>query len=78
MQEFFNFGTDGASSGEKKYYWDDINFGESDSRFSGTDINVNFTEGRGLQQIDLPVSFEFCPNSHKTLIRRCSHKESQE
>lgn len=55
---FFNFGADGASSGEKKYYWDDINFGKSDSRFSGTDINVNFTEGRGLQQIDLPVSFD--------------------
>jgi hypothetical protein len=28
---FFNFGTDGATAGEKTYYWDDMIFGEPDN-----------------------------------------------
>jgi hypothetical protein len=28
---FFNFGTDGATAGEKTYYWDDMMFGEPDN-----------------------------------------------
>jgi uncharacterized membrane protein (Fun14 family) len=39
---FFNFGTDGATAGEKTYYWDD----------------VQFVDGPSLLQIDLPVTFE--------------------
>jgi hypothetical protein len=55
---FFNFGADGATSGEKKYYWDDISFGESVSRFSDMDVNVDLYKGSALKQIDLPVSFD--------------------
>lgn len=41
---FFNFGTDGATAGEKTYYWDD----------------VKFTGGGGsnLAKVDLPITFE--------------------
>ena len=39
---FFNFGTDGATAGEKTYYWDD----------------VEFVLPPPLDQIDLPVTFE--------------------
>jgi uncharacterized surface protein with fasciclin (FAS1) repeats/ribosomal protein L28 len=39
---FFNFGTDGATAGEQTYYWDDM----------------EFIEGMGSTQIDLPVNFE--------------------
>ena len=39
---FFNFGTDGATAGEKTYYWDD----------------VQFVSLPPLDQIDLPVTFE--------------------
>ncbi|OUR88074.1 hypothetical protein A9Q81_24710 [Gammaproteobacteria bacterium 42_54_T18] len=53
---FFNFGVDGASSGEKKYYWDDVSFGKSSSRF--TVSGVNLPETNKLQQIDLPVNFD--------------------
>jgi len=53
---FFNFGKDGASSGQKTYYWDDINFGESSSRFNGpiSDSSVASI----LEQIDLPINFD--------------------
>lgn len=53
---FFNFGTDGASSGEKKYYWDDVSFGESTSRSSGAGLDLSV--GDTLQQIDLPINFD--------------------
>lgn len=53
---FFNFGVDGASSGEKKYYWDDISFGESTSRFSGTGLHLS--KGSAPQQIDFPINFD--------------------
>ena len=39
---FFNFGTDGATAGEKTYYWDD----------------VEFVMGSGLTPVDLPITFE--------------------
>ena len=35
---FFNFGTDGATAGEKTYYWDDVQFG---GIFTVVDIIVN-------------------------------------
>lgn len=41
---FFNFGTDGATAGEKTYYFDDVMAGEP-------------TTG-GLSQMNLPVTFE--------------------
>ena len=43
---FFNFGTDGATAGEKTYYWDDIIF------IGGGGI------GGGKDQVDLPVTFQ--------------------
>jgi hypothetical protein len=39
---FFNFGTDGATAGEKTYYWDD----------------VQFVEGGGLFPLELPITFD--------------------
>ncbi|MFK8102406.1 MAG: T9SS type A sorting domain-containing protein, partial [Saprospiraceae bacterium] len=42
---FFNFGTDGATAGEKTYYWDDVEF-------------VIGGGGGGADQIDMPVTFE--------------------
>lgn len=43
---FFNFGTDGATAGEKTYFWDDVTFGDA-------------TAGSGmLQQVSFPVTFE--------------------
>lgn len=53
---FFNFGVDGASSGEKKYYWDDISFGENSIRFSISDLDI--LESNIPQQIDLPINFD--------------------
>ena len=41
---FFNFGTDGATAGEKTYYWDDI-------KFVGGG-------GSNKAQVDLPITFE--------------------
>ena len=40
---FFNFGTDGATAGDKTYYWDDVEF---------------VTGGGGPTQVELPVSFD--------------------
>ena len=42
---FFNFGVDGATAGEKTYYWDDVKFG------AGGNSNQ-------LTQVDLPITFE--------------------
>ena len=53
---FFNFGTDGASSGQKKYYWDDISFGESSTRFSNSISGSSETSS--LKLIDLPINFD--------------------
>jgi hypothetical protein len=41
---FFNFGTNGATAGEKTYYWDDV-------KFTGGG-------GGGLAQVDLPITFQ--------------------
>ena len=53
---FFNFGKDGASSGQKKYYWDDISFGESSSRFNHSISHSSVANI--VEQIDLPVNFD--------------------
>ena len=42
---FFNFGTDGATAGEKTYYWDDVMF-------------IGGGGGPMLDQVDLPITFE--------------------
>jgi len=42
---FFNFGTDGATAGEKTYFWDDVMF-------------IGGGGGPTLLQVDLPVTFE--------------------
>lgn len=51
---FFNFGTDGATAGEKTYYWDDVAFGNGYS-------SVRIVEARdfGLAVSPNPVVEEF-------------------
>ncbi|MEL6863100.1 MAG: T9SS type A sorting domain-containing protein, partial [Bacteroidota bacterium] len=40
-----NFGTDGATAGEKTYYWDDVEF-------------IGGSGGPMLEQVDMPITFE--------------------
>ncbi len=55
---FFNFGTDGATAGEKTYFWDDVQFGGNvatnnlDASEHGIQLSPNPT--RDILRIDLP------------------------
>lgn len=53
---FFNFGVDGATSSGKKYYWDDVSFGKSSSRFSSPELGLSLDSVP--QQVDLPINFD--------------------
>lgn len=53
---FFNFGVEGASVGEKTYYWDDVNVGVTARR--AIDSPSHRGNDEATSQIDLPVNFE--------------------
>ncbi len=52
---FFNFGTDGATAGEKTYYWDDV-------------MMIAGGGGPVLDQVDLPITFEDTMNVDYALV----------
>ena len=41
---FFNFGTDGATAGEKTYHWDNLEFGADTSNLAKIDLPVHFED----------------------------------
>ena len=53
---FFNFGVEGASAGEKTYYWDDVNLGIA-ARWTIDDPSRQRND-EAKSQIDLPINFE--------------------
>ena len=48
---FFNFGVDGASVGQKVYYWDDVSFGDSKERVApSAEVSGSY--------VGLPITFD--------------------
>ena len=52
---FFDFGIEGLTTQVKKYYWDDVGFGDAVSRSVFTEVSDNSDVKR---QIDLPINFD--------------------